>query len=89
MTATIIVYGSYSKCSACRQDCFPEEKRHTTLAGYGGNGRPGCGELFTSISAGTYYGRDTEEIVQSMRPDLPMTDIWEVVDAVREQGGYE
>jgi hypothetical protein len=78
MTATIIVYGSNSVCSACRRDCFPEEKSHTTLAGYGGNGQPGCGELFTAISAGTYYGRFTEENVQSMRPDLPWMNSWDI-----------
>ena len=64
-TATLVVGGFRSTCSACRRNADPYESAHLNEAMQG----PGCGAVYTAISS-SYVGMD--ERLREMRPDLPL-----------------
>lgn len=49
--ATIIVSWSSSKCSRCQLPTLVVDQRaHDRVVGYGWEGQPGCGAVFTAIT---------------------------------------
>lgn len=73
-TATLIVSRSYTVCSACRNETLPRKERHDRVSGFGG-GQPGCGALFTAITAdGNRLSDYDRAVLADMRPDLPIVE---------------
>lgn len=67
----VLSIGSWnSTCGGCGFEALPEDKAHTTPAGY--SKHPGCGAVFTHVRA-VYPG--SEERVKEMRPDLIFLDM--------------
>ena len=62
-TATLIIGGFSSWCSACSQNADPGEKAHEMLSMQG----EGCGAEFVDMIS--EYGE--KELCEKMRPDLP------------------
>lgn len=75
--AVLIVASSSTACSNCNQSVLPDSLTHGTVSGYGPP-REGCGALFTAITTG--YTDIPVEILQEMRPDLPVLTWREYVE---------
>lgn len=81
MTDAVLIIGtSSSQCGNCHQQVLPDNLKHDTVSGYGPE-RPGCGATFTAITTG--YGFP-DELLQSMRPDLPVISWAEYVTQLKE-----
>jgi len=61
----------------CGEEAWLEEDSHETVLGYGPeNGSPGCGARFVAIAEHHPHGGSFLEGLKTLRPDLPLLDLW-------------
>lgn len=66
---TLIINPWHSTCNNCGKYCFPEEKTHDNLAGWGRKeGDKGCGIEWKYVTS--QYGGRLVDLSAEMRPDL-------------------
>lgn len=61
-----------SHCGACGKGCWPHEPTHKMNTGYDQHG--GCGAKYTHVQS-LYVGRESENAVREMRPDLTFLEL--------------